>query len=763
VLTILPRRSPLHTRIATACLIALLLGRCVDAQPAGKRRALLIGINDYTALRLGRPRVVPPARDWDNLSGAVTDVGLLQEMLVLLYGFDRRDIVTLTDQAATRTAILQALDKQLVQNAARGDTLFFYYAGHGSQVRNSLSSEPDKLDESIVPADSRLGAADIRDKELRRQFNRILDRGAQLAVLIDACHSGSGARGLPTGERPRGIRPDPRDVADRTNYGPKPEDRGALVLAASQDFDDAWEMRDEDDVMHGAFSWSWIRAMRDSSSGESASDTFARAAARIRAEKPYQTPVLAGTSQARFNPFLGARTDRPSGRPVIAVKDVRSDGTVLLHGGWANGLAIDSELRVLDQRQITTRLVVTAMNGLANSEARVEAGRVLPQAVRAGALLEIVGWAAPAGRPLRVWAPRVSGDARSIASLAARLSAEATRRGVRWVSDPLETTPTHLLRRGSRAWELLGPGGRVETLGPEPGNVISRIPHGASLFVQLPAPAALLDGISIGPGTDREGIDPIERADDADYILVGRYAARRISYAWVRPNVRKLDRRLSGLPLQTKWIVEDGRDGTLRDSAAALRDSVLRLRRVHAWQLLESPPESRFPFRLALRRARGSELAKDVVIGEERYDLLLRAAGPLPARVAQRHVYVFVVDSDGNSVLLYPADGTGSVENRHPTPPPAAQVSLGSEAALEITPPYGVDTYFLLTTDEPLPNPWILQWDGVRGGEASEANTPLEQLLALTGSARRSVRLATPSTWSLEKVVFESVAPRARK
>ncbi|HEX8407356.1 MAG TPA: caspase family protein [Thermoanaerobaculia bacterium] len=728
---------------------------------------MLIGINDYSASRLGpRPRVVPPERDWDNLSGTVTDVGLMQEMLVLLYGFDRRDIVTLTDQNATRAAILQTVEQHLVQKAAKGDVLFFYYAGHGSQVRNSLSDEADKLDESIVPADSRLGVRDIRDKELRRPFNRILDRGARLTILMDNCHSGSGTRGLTTGERPRGIKLDPRDVADRTPYGPRPEDRGALVLAASQDFDDAWEMRDDDGLMHGAFSWAWIRALRDSSTGESASETFARAAARIRAEKPYQAPVMSGTAQARFHPFLGARTDRPGGRPVVAVKDVRGDGTVLLHGGWANGLSVGSELRVVDRRQLITRVVVTAVHGLANSEGRVETGRVLPQAVRAGALLEIVGWAAPAGRPLRVWTPRVPDNVRAIAALAARLNAEATRRGLRWTSDPVDATPTHLLRRGNRQWELIGPGRRIETLGPEPGDAmaaIARIPAGSSLFVQFAAPAALVDGISIGPGTDREGIDPVEQAEDADYILVGRFADRRLSYAWVRPNVRRSDLRVTGLPLHTAWVAGDGRDATLRDSMATLRESVLRLRRIHAWQLLESPPESRYPYRLALRRVRDGALAKDVLIGEEKYDLLLHATGPLRARVPQRYAYVFMIDGDGNGVLLYPAGGTGSVENRYPAPPPAALIALANDAALQVTAPYGVDTYFLLTTDEPLPNPWVLQWDGVRGGNTGEAKTPLERLLALTGSASRSARIVTPSSWSLERVFFESVAPRARK
>src|SRR5437764_184829 len=92
---------------------------------AGRRRALLIGINDYTASHLGRVAAesLPPDRDWPNLTGAVNDVTMLREMLTAVYGFAESDVVTLTDQAATRTAILDALDRQLVEPAAKDDVL----------------------------------------------------------------------------------------------------------------------------------------------------------------------------------------------------------------------------------------------------------------------------------------------------------------------------------------------------------------------------------------------------------------------------------------------------------------------------------------------------------------------------------------------------------------------------------------------------------------------------------------------------------------
>jgi hypothetical protein len=357
--------------------------------------------------------------------------------------------------------------------------------------------------------------------------------------------------------------------------------------------------------------------------------------------------------------------------------------------------------------------------------------------------------------------PRVSDDIGTIAALARKLSAEATRRGVRWIKDPLDT-PSYVLRRGSREWELLGPAGGAEYLGPDASDAIaglSKVPAASSLFVQFPAPAALIDGIDVGPGSDREGIDPTDRADDADYILVGRYSNRRLAYAWVRPAMKNADRRKSGLPLNSTWREEDHRDDTLRDTASALREAALRLRKIHAWHLLESPAEGRFPYHLDLRRERDGQWAKDgAVIGEEKYALFLRAPKP-PVRVASRFIYVFTIDSDGNSFLLF---GTSSVENRFPQPPATADISLGPTATFDIAPPYGVDTYFLLTTDEPLPNPRILEWDGVRGG-APKPQTALEELLLLTSSGSRARRPATPSTWSIERVFYEAVPPRESK
>lgn len=641
--------------VATAC---ALLAAAAEAQSV-RRRALLIGIDDYTASTLPRPARVNPDehRGWPDLKGAANDVGILKEMLVLVYGFDPGSIVTLTNQQATRAAILQAIEQHLVKPAAKGDVVFYYYAGHGSQVPNPASDEPDRLDESIVPADSRWGALDIRDKELRPLFNRILDRGARLTLILDHCHSGSGFR-LPNGAYPRGIRRAHR-IVDDTRYGPRPEERGALVLMSAQDFQTAGESSGDDGRMHGSFTWAWIRALRDGAAGESAEETFLRAQARLRYEAPQQAPAMSGSAEARLRPFLGNRIDRRGDRTVVAVERVQPDGTVVLQGGWANGLAVNTALAVVGDK--SARLRVTAMLGLGRSAARMETGRT----VRSGALLEVVGWAAPPGRPLRVWTPRAARDL------------------------------------------------QVEKI-----------------------------------GVGRNGTVAVDDPTRADYILAGRYHDGSMEYAWVRPLVAKNDRRNSGLPQRTAWA---------RD-AARLRKDLLKLRRLHAWHVLESPPDTPAPYRLGLRREKTQEHVRDgTLIGGETYSIVLRSP-PSPTRT-KLYYYAFVIDSHGRSYLAFPP--SGSVENRFPIDDSApSEVRIGNASTFRILRPYGVDTYFLLATEEPLPNPSILAWDGVRAPKWTRPHTPLEELLLRTITGARGTRPLVTTRWSIERVTFESVPPR---
>lgn len=729
--------------------------------PSVRRRALVVGINDYTV-----PAGAQGQQRFQDLAGAVRDVEEMKEVLMVLYGFKPHEIITLTDQAATRAAILRSIEELLVNPAGEGDVVLFYFSGHGSQVRNTRSSEPDRLDESLVPADSWRGAPDIRDKELRPLFNRILDRGARLTVVLDSCHSGSGARGLPVGARFRSAEPDLRDVQDGSPAGPRPEDRGALVLSAAQDYDLAWESYDEQERPRGAFSLALVRALRDSVAGEPAEETFLRARARLQAEKRFQEPLLAGNAEVRRAPLLGHRAGQRAGRTVVAVERVGRDGTVLLQGGWANGLTVGSELRLLEPGP-EVRMAVTTVHGFSRCEARILPARQRAEAMapKPGMLAEVVRFAALPGATLRVWMPQAEGGLEAAVALARELAREAPRKGIAWVEDPTRQTPTHVLRWQGQGWELLAAKGAPEPLGPatDASAVLAKIPKerekDVALFVQLPAPPALVRGIVVGPGTDHSAVVATERPEEADYVLAGRLSAAGPEYAWLRPGVGETDRRRTSLPARTAWHSPQAPD--------KLESAVLRLHKIHAWLHLETPPGEAFPYELALCRGKENEegtcsdpVTDGMLSGEERYRLFLRArTTQRPAQVAPRYIYIFLINSDGRSILLFPQ--SGSVENRSPLPPPVqpasgAPAEIPLHAELLVNEPFGVDTYFLLTAEELIPNPWVLEGDGVRArGPLGE--TPLEELLSITGGTVRSATsISTPVVWSVDRRVFES-------
>ncbi|MBV9493348.1 MAG: caspase family protein, partial [Acidobacteria bacterium] len=694
-------------------LILLLAALSVDAAP--RKRALLIGIDNYSALR-PVPSALPSAsdgRDFPNLDGSVNDVNLMRELLLAVYGFKAEDVVVLKDETATRDGILGGID-DLVRDAQRGDVLLFYFSGHGSQVFNSLSAEDDRMDESIVPADTKRGALDVRDKELRRHLFPSLDRGARLTVILDSCHSGSGARGLPGGGKPRFGTADMRDVRDGWR-GPTLEDRGALILAAAQSSDIAFETPDDEKHQRGVFSWALARALRDATSGEPAIDTFQRVAARMRLERPDQVPALSGNDDARFTPLFGSRVDRDRERVVAAVRSVRDDGVVTINGGWANGLTRGSELRLPDS---SLRLQVTTLRGMTECDATVKTGAV--SSIHSGSLVELTAWAAPESQPLRVYVP--IGDEKAVRA-ARKLRQRARAKSIEWIDDPIAGHATRVLRWNGQTFDDSGASAK-------------------SIFVQLPVPVDI-DGAL----RQTAGVNRVARAEDADYILAGRLTEAGAQYAWIRPGTDQRDMARAALPLRTDW----------RSGAPALDDDLRRLRRIQMWQTLPSPPESRFNYRLGIVHASDNRpVTNGRLVSDQKYGLVLRAADGPRDLSKPRYVYAFTVDSYGKSVLLFPRGPLGSVENRFPTfdtTPP--EIRLGAGPAFTARPPLGSDTYYLLSTEEALVNPWVLEWDGVRTPAKGERPaSAFEQLLTLimTDGDRGAVAIDPQARWSIERL-----------
>ncbi|MEH1874497.1 caspase family protein [Nostoc sp.] len=106
------------------------------AQPGSRKLALLIGINQY-------PQI--PA-----LSGCLTDVELQRELLINRFGFQGSDILTLTDEQASREFIEAAFLDHLGKQVKPDDVVVFHFSGYGSRVK--FDTSPNTMQNALVAA-----------------------------------------------------------------------------------------------------------------------------------------------------------------------------------------------------------------------------------------------------------------------------------------------------------------------------------------------------------------------------------------------------------------------------------------------------------------------------------------------------------------------------------------------------------------------------------------------------------------------------------
>ncbi|MBB4079131.1 hypothetical protein GGR28_001748 [Lewinella aquimaris] len=150
--------------------------------------ALLVGIDRYPA-----ESGVSPLR------GCGNDIDHWKDLLLTYFGGDAARIRVLKDESASYSNIVAAL-ANTADEVGPGDRFCFVYAGHGS--REPAAGEfaryfPEALQETLVCYDSRLpGGHDLADKELLYLIRDIADRGAEVTVVLDCCHSGSGTRSV---------------------------------------------------------------------------------------------------------------------------------------------------------------------------------------------------------------------------------------------------------------------------------------------------------------------------------------------------------------------------------------------------------------------------------------------------------------------------------------------------------------------------------------------------------------------------------------
>lgn len=781
--------------------------------PKQVRRALLVGINQYSAFG-------------DLGGGPLHDVKDLGQLLAdKKYGFEVRTLPE--KEATHDGIITAFREYLITDANDGDICLFFFSGhgtqikNTASPEADKLDEALVPIDVKR-PVTEKKDVKEIRDKELAILFNEALSKGVRLVIIIDSCHSGSIARGVDSARVKKidalmtvdmAVPPDsPSPIDPRNKDGKSPEARGALVMAAALDNESAEEHL-YDGVYHGDFCKALLDVLGKSDANKiSAEQLFLNVTARINQDgRTQQHPTISKTLEARRKLTLFG--DQPAGDPgqteVSVVVDQLNE-TLTIQNGSDIGLTKGSEFKCKDSPAVRIRI----------SEEVTELGRAIAEVVppaklsdiQTGDVFEQDKWA-PAGKPnLRVWIPPAKLSAADLQAIAAELSKLRSSERVQWVDDPTEEDVTHLISFDESGWQLLKPDGTIARLGNQPtaGAVLKLLPASgqSKLFVYLPPSTELRHKIKLGEGTQKSAIAVTKTRDEAVYLLVGRLrktaTETTLEYAWVLPAATQGEAHNSAnraqlnnepppeslpLPPLTTWI--DGNAAVAdHNQVTALEDMALRLGKIKRWLGVTSPPQERghiFPYRLVLKNIanpnteirNGSEL-----IECEKYVVELvaepAALNPLPK---QRYVYVLGLDKFGNSNLLY---GSGNESNRWPT-----RAELDSATALQRIPlddaafivigpkgrcgtnpntgkPYdkgilGNETYILLTTEDPLPLPELLEFKGVRTPEDIQAeksrggNSDLQDLLSSIDEPTMSTRGTTSLNWSIQQLSFRSV------
>ena len=321
--------------------LALVL-MCCMAQPADAGvRAVLVGVSDYLTL------------DAD-LQGPSFDVALMAEVLVAR-GVQPADMVVLTaapDRLPAGVVTGQPLRAGIIAAMAGvaaasqpGDTVVFYFSGHGSQAPDMSGDEGGGYDEILLPADAAgwqgsVGAVEnaILDDELLVWAQGMLTRGVAVVGLIDACHSATGFRAVGGEGVARVLSPDalgiPDDVEPVVGVAAEPLGGDFVFLYSSQSDQRSFEYPLGDGVTwHGEFTLRLADVLRT-------------------APEASWAQVLAATSDAMVQ---GPARQMPEGEGTLLEARVFGDGaaearmavqTGVLKAGLLQGLTTGSEVAV---------------------------------------------------------------------------------------------------------------------------------------------------------------------------------------------------------------------------------------------------------------------------------------------------------------------------------------------------------------------------------------------------------------------------------
>lgn len=329
---------------------------------AQTKKALLIGIGNY-----------PAEGGWGSLSSH-NDISLIKNTLAER-GFQKDQILELADQKATRNGILDMIRKEFLNRVQANDIAYFHFSGHGQQKQDFEADELDGLDECIVPYDSPKkfqkgvyeGQNLITDDELGKALQAVrqkLGPKGQLFVVLDACHSGTGTRGMSRARGATEIMADPEFLRNKLNNAPSPDkpeaqfEDGAssrmapmVVFSGSAPNQLNYEMKTEAGEQYGSLSYALAKHLTKAGTETSYRALFDQVRLEMSAIAPLQNPQCEGELDLEI--ANGKLLEKPA---YYKTSGMMSDTEILVRAGEIHGLIPGTELGLFppDTRDITS-------------------------------------------------------------------------------------------------------------------------------------------------------------------------------------------------------------------------------------------------------------------------------------------------------------------------------------------------------------------------------------------------------------------------
>ncbi|NEO69774.1 caspase family protein [Moorena sp. SIO3H5] len=334
--------------------------------PNSNLYALLIGIDCYL------PNQLPDGSYYPRLNGCVRDINHVADFLKVKLKLQEDKIFTLTASNIGKFQPPEPPEKwptyenmvtiftKLTDIAQPGDQLYIHYSGHGGCAKTNYPKVKGEngIDEALVPIDiGNSTARYLRDLELAKLLERMVEKGLIVTLVLDSCHSGEATRGndchvrglntIDTTVRPTEslvateaeliqnwealTTPETRNVSLGSGWLPQPQ--GYVLLAACRRNESAYEYAFDGKEFNGVLTYWLLDSLYSLEPGLTYKVLQDRILAKINSQFQTQTPQLQGEGER-----VVFGSDCVSLQYAVDVMKVEQNKGLFLNAGQVQGL-----------------------------------------------------------------------------------------------------------------------------------------------------------------------------------------------------------------------------------------------------------------------------------------------------------------------------------------------------------------------------------------------------------------------------------------